>query len=93
MPPKCLFRNCQSCWPEQPLASWERELLNGPHREGEGDVTFTRTDGRTLTIHNVRVDSVGPAASAPGVVSVEFFNSDKVRHVPFVESWEFNYNV
>lgn len=63
------------------------------HAEGEGDVTFTRTDGRTVTIENVRVDSVGPAGSNPGVVSAEFFDSDDIIHVPFVESWTFSYNL
>lgn len=74
----------------QPLAPWERELLYG-RREGEGDVTFTLTSGETYTIKDVRVESVSPMATAPGVIGVEFFDSDRVVHVPFVRSWEFNY--
>lgn len=77
------------------LAPWERELLRGPqgHREGEGDAIFTRTDGQTIKIENVRVDSVGPNASNPGVVSVEFLDTDKVVHLPFIQSWEITYRV
>ena len=69
-----------------------RAKLSG-HRVGEGDVTFTRIDGRTVTIKNVRVDSIGPGADNFGVVAVEFFGNDDVVHVPFVESWTINYNV
>lgn len=58
---------------------------------GEGTVVFTLTDGRRLEIERVRVDSVSPAAEAPGVIGVEFFDSSRVVHVPFVSYWEFNY--
>ena len=64
-------------------------MLNRP--DGEGDVVFTRIDGRTVSFENVRVDSIGPSAEAPGVIGVEFFNSLDVVHVPFVESWVINY--
>lgn len=83
-------RYCAQHTPDEPLAAWERELLTG-YREGEGDVTFTLTDGSTYTIDCVRVESVSPVATAPGVIGVEFFDSDRVVHVPFVRSWEFNY--
>ncbi len=78
-----------------PLQPWERELLNGTaaQREGEGDVTFIRTDGREVTIRDVRVESVGPSAEVPGVIGVEFFDNDNVVHVPFVESWTFSYRL
>lgn len=67
------------------------EIFAMAHQEGEGDVTFTRTDGKMFTIDNVRVDSIGPSADAPGVIAVEFFDSDRVVHVPFVLSWEVSY--
>lgn len=69
----------------EPLADWERELL------GTGTVVFTRTDGREVRIENARVDSIGPSAENPGVIGVEFFDSDSVVHVPFVESWIIEY--
>ena len=59
--------------------------------DGEGDVTFKRLDGKTVTFYNVRVDSVGPSAENPGVVGVEFYGNDELVHVPFVESWTFDY--
>lgn len=61
------------------------------HREGEATVTFCRTDGRKLVLDHVRVDSVGPNGVPGGVIGVEFFDSDEVIHVPFVESWTFSY--
>ena len=82
------------CISEQPLAPWERELLGQrPHDIGEGDVMFTRTDGRTVKIDNVRVESISPMGTNAGVVAVEFFGTDRVVHVPFVESWEISYRV
>lgn len=85
----CFDGMCASCEALRVL----RVKLVGPipHQEGEGDVTFTTTDRREVTIRDVRVESVGPSGSARGVVSVEFFDSDRVVHVPFVESWEFTY--
>lgn len=79
------------------LAPWECAILNEKpraraHDEGEGDVTFTRTDGRTVTFKNVEVDSVSPAAVTAGTVAFNYFGTDKIVHVPFVESWEFTYN-
>lgn len=72
-----------------------RALLGGPdpfsHREGEGDVTFTRLDGLTVTFTNVRVDSIGPGAVSNGTIGVEDFDTDNITHVPFVESWEISY--
>lgn len=87
----CFDGMCDSCAAVRLL----RAKLAGPipHREGEGDVTFLTTDRREVTIRDVRVDSVGPSATARGVVSVEFFDSDRVVHVPFVESWEFTYRL
>lgn len=79
---------------EHYLAPWERELMGKPaHREGEGDVIFTRTDGQVVRIERVRVDSIGPNASNPGVVSVEFPDSSKVIHLPFIQSWEVEYQI
>lgn len=75
------------------LARLRAELTDSPHRIGEGNVTFTRLDGFTVTIENVRVDSVSPVGAPGGVVAVEFFDSDRVVHVPFVQSWEFDYLV
>jgi hypothetical protein len=56
-------------------------------------VTFTRTDGHTVTFENVRVDTIGPSAENPGVIGVEFEDDDYDRlvHVPFVESWTIEY--
>lgn len=78
------------CEAHVPLAPWERELLTG-YREGEADVEFSLLDGSTFVIERVRADSVGPSGNAPGVIGVEFFDSDRVVHVPFVRSWEFDY--
>lgn len=61
------------------------------HVEGEGDVIFTRLDGKTVRIDNVRVDSISPIAENNGVIGVEFFDSDRVVHVPFVSHWEIEY--
>jgi len=63
------------------------------HRDGEGDVTFTLNDGSTFTIPDVRVESVGPAAESPGVIGVEFYDTDVVIHVPFVRYWTFDYRL
>lgn len=71
-----------------PLAPWELDLLNACR----ANVVFTLDDGNTLTIENVRVDSVGPSAENKGVIGVEFHGSDRLVHVPFVRSWEFTYN-
>lgn len=67
------------------------EIFAMAHAEGEGDVTFTRLDGKTVTFNGVLVDSIGPTAANPGVIAVEFFDSDRVVHVPFVLSWEVDY--
>jgi len=87
-------RNCSMCSAE-PLADWERELLSRLHNvsrpEGQGDVTFVRLDGHKVTLKDVRVDSIGPGAENNGVIGVEFFDSDRVVHVPFVASWEVSY--
>lgn len=86
---------CAPCRDRQDdaLASLRARLNSSAHDVGEGDVTFLRTDGREVTIRDVRVESVGPSAEAPGVIGVEFFDSDKIVHVPFVESWTFDYRV
>lgn len=68
-------------------------VFGDSHDEGEGDVTFTRTDGTSFTVTNVRVESIGPSAEARGVIGVEFFGSDRLIHVPFVQSWEITYRV
>jgi hypothetical protein len=70
-----------------------REKLTGDaHRKGEGNVTFTRTDGAKVTLKNVRVDSISPSAEARGVIGVEYFDNSDVVHVPFVESWVIDYD-
>ena len=72
----------------EPLAEWEREIMD----EFMSSVTFTRTDGRTVTLDGVRVDSIGPSAENPGVVGVEFSDDpDRIVHLPFIESWEVSY--
>jgi hypothetical protein len=74
---------------EHYLEPWERQLLSGKP-EGIGDVTFTRTDGRTVKFENVKFDQIGPVATNPGVVTLEL-QDGSLRHVLFVESWEITY--
>lgn len=53
---------------------------------------FTRTDGETVTLDHVNIDSIGPSAERPGVIGVEFTNdADRVVHLPFIASWEISY--
>lgn len=53
---------------------------------------FRRTDGRVVTLENVNVDSIGPAAANPGVIAVEYTDDlDRITHLPFIESWEIEY--
>lgn len=53
---------------------------------------FRRTDGRIITLESVNVDSIGPSAANPGVVSVEYTDDpDRCTHLPFIESWEIEY--
>lgn len=61
------------------------------HELGEGKVIFTRIDDVKVVIDNVRVDSVSPIAEIGNVVAAELFNSDRIIHIPFVASWEFDY--
>lgn len=90
---------CYPGWPcgtherqqDEAIANLRARLTGTQYREGEGKVTFTRTDGRTVTIDNVRVDSIGPGAMTHGVVGVERFDTDEIVHVPFVETWEVTY--
>lgn len=76
----------------EPLADWERELLFPEHEEGYGEVTFTRTDGQVLTIDNLRVDSIGPAAENFGVIGAETIHGE-VIHLPFIQSWTIHYRL
>lgn len=97
--PECPGRTAHLYWceranfvPSEPLADWEKELLTMRNRpEGEGDVTFHRTDGTEFSLRNVRVDSIGPSAENKGVIGVEFFDKDDVVHVPFVQFWTIEY--
>ena len=73
------------------LSWWEKNLLNDIPLNN-AVATFTRTDGRTVVLHNVNPDSIGPSAANPGVVAVEFEDVlDRVVHLPFIESWEIDY--
>lgn len=63
------------------------------HAEGEGKVIFTHTDGTKVVIDNVEVDSVSPLAEIGDVIGLSLFSEDRVIHVPFVASWEFDYRV
>jgi hypothetical protein len=63
------------------------------HAEGEGKVIFTRTDGAKVVIDNVEVDSVSPLAEIGNVIGLNLFREDRIIHVPFVVSWEFDYRV
>lgn len=53
---------------------------------------FRRTDGRIVTLEDVRPDSIGPSAANPGCIAVEYNDDlDRVTHLPFIESWEIDY--
>lgn len=82
--PSCLMRRETA---PRPLS----EIPGSQYDEGEGCVTFTRTDGQVVVIDNVRVDSIGPSAEARGVIGVEFYDKDEVVHVPFVKFWTISY--
>lgn len=74
---------------EQALAVLRAKLVGYP--EGVGKATFTRTDGKTVVVDNVLFDTIGPVATNAGVVSMDVDNSDRIVHVPFVESWVIDY--
>ena len=66
-------------------------LFDGPaHREGYGEVTFTRTDGKRVVLDNIRVDSVSPLAANTGVVCAED-EDENIIHIPFVSHWTVDY--
>ena len=67
-----------------------RAKLGVSHAEGYGEVTFHRTDGQTVVIDNIRVDSIGPQAANTGVVSADD-GDDKIYHLPFVAYWTVDY--
>ena len=48
-------------------------------------------DGTTIQFEDVRVDSIGPSAENKGVVGIEFEDSERLVHVPFVRYWEIEY--
>jgi len=78
---------------EDRLKPWEHELLTG-YREGYGKVTFTRSDGRSVVLDNVRIDSVGPdtgpdAHILRNVVAEQ--EDGTMVHLPFIESWTVSY--
>lgn len=88
--------SCPDCSHHEPLADWERDLLEcakPAHAMGYGEVTFTRIDGRSVTVDNVRVDSVGTDYGLYGVVSMEVEGQDSPLHMPFIESWTVDYRV
>jgi hypothetical protein len=68
-----------------------RRLLTSLTAEDTAVVHFKRTDGKTVSFTGVRVDSIGPSAENPGVVGVEFVDTDRLVHLPFIESWEIEY--
>jgi hypothetical protein len=67
-----------------------RAKLTG-YEIGEGKVTFRRTDGRTVSFDHVDYDSIGPRATNDGVITFNYFGTDDMEHVPFVESWTISY--
>ena len=75
---------------DEPLPAWERELLSGCQRD-VAVATFTRTDKVEVVVRDVDVDSIGPAGDNPYVIAVEFVESDRILHLPFIESWEISY--
>ena len=79
---------------EPALAPWERALLgHDRHPEGYGEVTFYRFDGKTVTVDNVRVDSIGPdsdTANREGVCA-DLLNDERILHVPSVSHWTIEY--
>jgi hypothetical protein len=61
------------------------------YSEGEGKVTFTRTDGLTVEFDNVDYDSISAVATNNGVIAFNYFETDNIVHVPFVQSWVVTY--
>jgi hypothetical protein len=60
-------------------------------REGIGNVTFTRTDGKTFTVENVLFETISTVGANAGVVCVELADGNRIVNVPFVQSWEISY--
>ena len=48
-------------------------------------------DGSTIEFEEVNVDAIGPNAENKGVIGIEFEDSDRLVHVPFVRYWEIEY--
>lgn len=83
------FGATEWCSREEPLAEWEKELLNPIPTRVRADVTFTLESGDTLTFQDVNVDSISPVGANRGCIAVEFENdADRVVHVPWVRWWE-----
>lgn len=71
-----------------------RSMLCGRpvHAEGFGEVTFIRTDGKSVVIDNIRVDSISPQAANTGVVCADD-GDDKIYHLPFIAYWTVDYRI
>lgn len=74
------------------LTDRENEILSRyPHTEGAGDAIFTLKGGSILRVNDVRVDSISPVGANAGVITLEFFSSDSLLHIPNVVCWSIDY--
>lgn len=53
--------------------------------------TFHLVDGSTIVFEGVREDSISNGASNTRVISVEFMDSNRLVHIPFVRFWEIDW--
>lgn len=67
-----------------------RTALGVTHDEGFGEVTFYRTDGTTIVLDYIKVDSISPVAANNGVVCAED-SEGTIIHIPFVSYWTVEY--
>ena len=56
--------------------------------EGIGEVTFTRSDGRTIVIEDVKYDSIGvDHGQGPMMVITLTKEDETIIHLPFIDFW------
>lgn len=53
--------------------------------------TFYLNDGSCIQFENVREESISNGAANKNVIAVEFMDSDRVVHIPFVRYWEIDW--
>ena len=54
-------------------------------------VVITLTDNSTIEFEGVDFDTISPSGANRGVIAMEFVDSDRIVHVPFVKYWEIQY--